>query len=301
MQKDPFSLPQIDQVVDSTVDCSLLSFLDCYLGYHQISLKAEDQIKTSFITLFGAFYYITMLFGLNSVRATYHRGIQWCLHSQLGRHAKAYVDDVVIKTREAEGLTSDLVDTFDNLRKFKMKRNPDKCSFGVPSGKLLGYMISHSGIGPNPEKVMAITKMKQPESLHDVQKLTWCMAALSRIISQLGVRGLPFFKLLKKHYKFQWTQEAQEAFEDLKKYLITPTTLEALEPHENLQLYISTTSNVVSTTIVIERGQSDTNRKIQYPVYFASEVLSASKTRYFHIMKLAYALLITAYKPSHYF
>jgi hypothetical protein len=160
---------------------------------------------------------------------------------------------VVVKTRE-EGLISDLAETFNILRKFKMKLNHEKCTFGVPSRKLLGYMVSHRGIDPNLEKVSAITKMKLPESLHDVLKLTGCMAALCRFISQLGIRGLPFFKLLKKHDKFQWTQEAQEAFEDLKKYLTSPPTLVALEPHENLQLYISTTSNVVSTTIVIERG-----------------------------------------------
>jgi ethanolamine utilization protein EutP (predicted NTPase) len=68
-----------------------------------------------------------------------------------------------------------------------------------------------------------------------------------------------------------------------------------------LQLYISTTSNVVSIAIVVEQGESYTNRKIQYPVYFVSEVLSDSKTQYFHIMKLAYALLITSHKLSHYF
>jgi hypothetical protein len=127
------------------------------------------------------------------------------------------------------------------------------------------------------------------------------MSALSRFFSQLGIRGLHFFKLLKKQDKFQWTQEAQEAFEDLKKYLTTPPTLVALEPHKNLQLYISTTSNVVSTAIIIEQGESDTNRKIQYPVCFVSEVLSDSKTQYFHIMKLTYALLITSHKLSHYF
>jgi hypothetical protein len=92
------------------------------------------------------------------------------------------------------------------------------------------------------------------------------------------------------------TQEAQEAFEDWKKNLTTPPTLVALEPHENLQLYISPTSNVVSTVIVVERGESDTNRKNQYPVYFVSEVLSDSKCQYFHNMKLAYALLITSHK-----
>jgi hypothetical protein len=84
-------------------------------------------------------------------------------------------------------------------------------------------------------------------------------------------------------------------------YLTTPRTLVAPEPPENLQLYISATSNVVSTAIIVEREESNTNHKIQYPVYFVSKVLSDSKTRYFHIMKLAYALLITSRKLSHYF
>jgi hypothetical protein len=87
----------------------------------------------------------------------------------------------------------------------------------------------------------------------------------------------------------------------LKKYLTTPPTLIAPEPHKNLQLYILATSNVVSTVIIIERAESDSNRKIQYPIYFISEVLSDSKTRYFHIVELAYALLIMSCKLSHYF
>jgi hypothetical protein len=94
------------------------------------------------------------------------------MHSQIRRNIEACVDDVVVKTREEEGLISNLAETFDNLRKFKMKLNPKKCTFGVPSGNLLGYMVSHRSIDPNPEKVSAITKMNPPESLHDVQKLT---------------------------------------------------------------------------------------------------------------------------------
>jgi hypothetical protein len=82
----------------------------------------------------------------------------------------------------------------------------------------------------------------------------------------------------------QWTKEAQEAFKDLKKYQTTSPTLVAPEPHENLQLSISATSNVVGMAIIVERGESDTNRKIQYPIYFISEALNDSMTRYFHIM-----------------
>jgi hypothetical protein len=85
---------------------------------------------------------MTMPFRLKSAGATYQTGIQWCLHTQLGRNGEAYVDDVVVKTPEEEGLISDLVETFDNLREFKMKLNPEKCTFEVPSGKLLKYMVS---------------------------------------------------------------------------------------------------------------------------------------------------------------
>jgi hypothetical protein len=74
--KDPFGLPRIDVVVDSMVDCELLSFLDCYSSYHQISLREEDQIKMSFITPFGAYCYMTMSFGLKNTGATYQRAIQ---------------------------------------------------------------------------------------------------------------------------------------------------------------------------------------------------------------------------------
>jgi hypothetical protein len=181
-KKDPFGLPRIDQVVDSIGGCSLLSFLDYYFRYHKIPHKEEDQIKTSFITPFGAFCYRTMPFGLKSEGATYQRGIQRCLHSQLGCNAEAYVYDVVVETWEYKGLIFDLAETFDNLRKFKMKLISEKCTFGVPSSKLLGYMVSRHGIDPNPEKVSAITKIKPPESLPDVQKLAGCMAALSRFI-----------------------------------------------------------------------------------------------------------------------
>jgi hypothetical protein len=100
-----------------------------------------------------------MSFELKRAGAMYQRGIQKCLHSQLGSNVEAYVDDVVVKTHEDEGLIFDLTETFDNLMKFKMKLNPKECTFGMPSRKLLGYMISRWGIDPNSEKAPAITKM----------------------------------------------------------------------------------------------------------------------------------------------
>ena len=83
--------------------------------------------------------------------------------------------------------------TFANLRRYDIKLNPSKCTFGVPGGKLLGFLISERGIDANPEKVGAILQMKRPVRVHDVQKLTGCLAALSRFISRLGEKALPLY------------------------------------------------------------------------------------------------------------
>jgi hypothetical protein len=115
--KDPFGLPQIDQIIDSMAGSTLLSFLDCYSGYHQIALKEEDQSKTSFITPFGAYCYKTMSFELKNVGTTYQRAIQICLGEQIGDNAEAYVDDVVVKTKNPYMLVEDLKQTFENLNK----------------------------------------------------------------------------------------------------------------------------------------------------------------------------------------
>jgi hypothetical protein len=107
------------------------------------------------------------------------------------------VDDVVIKTRVHDEFIPDLEETFNGLCKFWWKLNPTKCIFGVPQGKLLGFIVSHRGIEANPEKITAITDMDAPQTIKDVQKLTGCMVALNRFILRLGEQELPFFKLLK--------------------------------------------------------------------------------------------------------
>jgi hypothetical protein len=107
--KDPFGLPRIDQVIDSTVGCDLLCFLGCYSGYHQIAIKEEDQEKTVFITPFGAYCYTTMSFGLKNAGATYQRAIQACFKRQLNNNVEAYVDDVVVKTRNSNTLIAEQV------------------------------------------------------------------------------------------------------------------------------------------------------------------------------------------------
>lgn len=166
--KDPFGLPRIDEVVDNSTSYEVLSFLDCYSGYHQISLNEADQIKTSLITPFGAYCYITMPFGLKNAGATYQRAIQACLKKLIPDTVQAYIDDVVVKTVEADNVVEDLKKTFKALNEYQWKLNPSKCIFRASSGILLGNVISLCGIEPNPEKIQAILHMKPPKNVKDI-------------------------------------------------------------------------------------------------------------------------------------
>jgi hypothetical protein len=99
--------------------------------------------------------------------------------------------------------------------------------------------------------------------IKDIQKLTGCMAVLNRFISRLGERGLPFFKLLKLHNKFKWTEEANQALQDLKHHLQLPPILMAPQLGENLLLYIAATTHIVSTAVVVELQEEDHAFKVQ--------------------------------------
>jgi hypothetical protein len=192
--KVPFPLPRIDQIVDSTAGCELLCFLDTYSGYHQIKMKESDQLTTSFITPFGMYCYVTMSFGLRNAGATYQRCMQHVFGDHIGRTVEAYVDDIVIKTRKADNLVSDLRIAFGYLQANKVKLNLEKCVFGVPRGMLLGYIVSQRGIEANPKKVAALERMGPIRDLRGVQKVLGCLAAMSRFISRLGEKGLPLYR-----------------------------------------------------------------------------------------------------------
>jgi hypothetical protein len=128
--------------------------------------------------------------------------MQHVLGDHIGWTVEAYVDDIVVKTRNADDLVGDLRIAFVCLRANGVKLNPEKCVFGVPRGMLLGYIVSQWGIEPNPEKVAALDRMGPIRDLKGVQKVLGCLAALSRFISRLSEKGLPLYRLLKKHERF---------------------------------------------------------------------------------------------------
>ena len=199
-------------MVDATVDYPRMSFLDAFQGYHQILLALDNQEKTAFVTSIGNFHYKVMPFGLKNAGSTYQQMMTKMFEPQLGKNVEVYIDDIVVKSKLVSEHVGDLTSIFEIRREHKLHLNASKYSFGVGSGKFLGYMVTHRGIEVNPEQIKAINNLKLPRNPKEVQKLTGMMAALNRFISRLADRCRPFFLLLHKWKEFEWSEECVVAF-----------------------------------------------------------------------------------------
>nr|XP_023929875.1 uncharacterized protein LOC112041189 [Quercus suber] len=293
--KDPFPMPKIDQLVDATVGHPRMSFLDAFQGYHQIPLAPDDQKKTAFVTPIGNYHYKVMPFGLKNAGATYQRMMTRMFEPQLGKNIEVYIDDMVVKSKVIAEHVKDLESTFEILRKYKLRLNASKCSFGVGSGKFLGYMVTHRGIEVNPDQIKAINDLRAPRNPKEVQKLTGMTAALNRFISRSADRCRPFFSLLNKWKGFEWTEECASAFQQLKDYLARPPIMSSPEPDEVLFAYIAVAPYAVSLVLI----RSDSG--VQRPVYYVSKSLHEAEIRYLPLEKAILAVVLGTRKLPHYF
>ncbi|KAL5840569.1 hypothetical protein ACOSQ4_013177 [Xanthoceras sorbifolium] len=293
--KDSFPLPHIDMMVDATADHELLSFMDAFSGYHQILIHPDDQEKTSFITECGIFCYKVMLFGLKNTGATYQRLVNKMFANMLGQTMEVYIDNMLVKSLIADQHLDHLRQSLDIIDKYGMKLNPTKCSFGVSSGKFLGYLVTKRGFEANPDQIQSIVNLRSPKSIKDVQKLTGRLTALYHFISKSSKKCKPFFDILRKSKSFDWNQASEDAFQNIKQYLIDPPLLSKPKEGETLLLYLDVSEKAVSVVLVREEDGK------QLPVYYISKTLLDAETRYTQLEKLALALITAVRKLRPYF
>ena len=146
----------------------MLNFMDVFSGYNQIKMDETNQDKTSFITSQGLFCYKVMPFGFKNVRETYQRLVNHMFRPQIRQNVEVYVDDMLVKSLDEGKHLDDLQETFDTLRRYKMKLTLSKCAFRVSSGKFLRFMVSQKGIEANLDKIQAISNMEPPRNIKEV-------------------------------------------------------------------------------------------------------------------------------------
>ncbi|GAU32939.1 hypothetical protein TSUD_153560 [Trifolium subterraneum] len=226
---------------------------------------------------------------------TYQRLMDRVFQKQIGKNLEVYIDDMVVKTAKEGDHDRDLEEILKEVRRYNMRLNPAKCSFGVQAGKFLGFMLTSRGIEANPEKCQAIINMRSPTTVKEVQQLTGRIAALSRFLSCADEKSFHFFTTLKKSEKFTWTVQCEEAFQKLKAFLASPPVLSRPKQGTPLTLYLAVSENAMSAALVQEEDGEER------PVYFISRIFRDAESRYQNIEKLSLAVIVTARRLRHYF
>jgi hypothetical protein len=145
--------------------------------------------------------------GLCNAGPTFYKMTKVALKHQVCRNVLSYVENIVIASKKRDAYISDLTETFMNMRKARLKLNPEKCIFGITRGKVLGCLVSIKGIKENPDKIRAITQMQPPQTRKDVQKLIGRIESLNWFIAKLAEHSLPFLIVLRGSAKVDWGVE----------------------------------------------------------------------------------------------
>jgi len=140
-----------------------------------------------------------MPFGLKNTGATYQRAMVALFHNMMHKEIEVYVDDMIAKSRTKEEHLVNLRKLFGRLRKYRLRLNPTKCTFGVKSEKLLDFVVSQKGIEVDPDKVKAILEIPKPRTKKQVRGFLGRSNYIVRFISQLTATCEPLFRLLHKN------------------------------------------------------------------------------------------------------
>ncbi|XP_028085065.1 uncharacterized protein LOC114286167 [Camellia sinensis] len=198
-----------------------------------------------------------------NARVTFQRMVTKMFTPLLDRTMEAYIDDMVVKSKEKSQYLADLAEMFAILKRHKLRLNASKCAFGVGIGKFLGFLVTNRGIEADPSQIKTIQELELPNSTKDA--------------------------------KFFWDDECDCALADLKIYLSSAPILVTPRPGEELYLYLVVSQHAVSAVLVRAEG-------IQHlPIFYVSKTLLPAETRYLPLEKLAPALMMTSRKLAHYF
>lgn len=215
--KDRYPLPLIHEIQDRIRGAKWFTKLDITDAYNHIRIAEGEEWKTAFRTKYGHFEYLVMPFGLTNAPASFQRFINEVLQEYLDLFVIAYLDDILIFSKEKEEHVEHVNKVLEKLQKASIKLKLKKCEFHVQETEFLGHWISTEGIHMDQNKVQAIRDWPQPKNVKEVQQFIGLVNYYRRFIT--GYAGIlhPLFALLKKGKEFDWTKECEEAFIGIKK------------------------------------------------------------------------------------
>ncbi|XP_073049441.1 uncharacterized protein [Primulina eburnea] len=297
--KDVYVMPIPDMLIDSVARHELLSFMDGFSGYNQIKIAETDTHKTAFRCpgAVGTFEWLVMPFGLKKAGATYQRAMNSIFHDMIGHHIEVYIDDIVVKSKQAADHIEPLRKSFQRMRQHELKLNPLKCAFGVKAGNFLGFLVHQRGVEVDKNKAKAIMEANPPRNKKELQRFLGQVNYLRRFISNLAGKTKEFSQLLKlkDSGEFKWEEPHQKAFDVIKRYLSNPLVLMPPRYGMPLKLYISAAHESIGCLLVQNNHEGN-----EQAIYYLSRFLTPVEVKYSVIEKLCLTLYHACTKLRHY-
>ncbi len=286
MPEDEHPLPNIDDIIDRLGRAKYFTTLDLASGFHQISIKPEDQPKTAFSTHEGHYEYTRMPFGLKNAPRIFQRIINSALAGIIGNEAFVYLDDIIIFSESFEDHLMRLRHVLSRLRSSRLLIQPDKCEFVKASLVYLGHIISEKGLQPMPEKTQKLRSYPRPTNIKEIQIFLGFCNYYRRYIPDFATLAMPLYKLTNKNIPFKWTEQCEENFEKLKQSIADDAVLSF--PQFDKLFYLHTDASEYAIGAVLSQKDEEDNLR---PITFESKILSAAQRNYATIEKEFYAIV----------
>lgn len=279
--KNRYALPLMAEILDRVQGAKYFSKIDVKDAYYRIRIKEGDEWKTAFRTRYGHYEYVVMPFGLTNAPATFQSYIHKALHGLLDDFCIAYLDDILIFSRERESHTQHLARILKRLRGAQLYANPAKCTFYQGQVEFLGFIISAKGTSMDPSRVDTISTWPQPRSFHDIQVFLGFCNFYRRFIEGYSRIAKPLNDLLKgmqngrKPGSVELGIEETRAFRLLREAFTQAPLLRHFDPASHIRLETDASDFAISGIISqpSERGQ-------YHPVAFWSRKLKGPELVY---------------------
>ena len=223
--KDAYPLPRIDDALSQLQGSQYFSTIDLFSGYWQVEVDPADQAKTAFATRRGLFEFRVMPFGLCNAPATFQRLMETVLAGLNWEICLIYIDDIIITGRTFEDMIQNLEKVFQRLESAGLKLKAKKCYLFAKQVSFLGHLISGEGIKADPDKIKAVEEWIEPRSVTEVRSFIGLCSYYRKFIKDFASEARPLHNLLEKNREFKWSEDCQNAFEELRKRLTSAPVL----------------------------------------------------------------------------